>query len=64
MDEQELRPKRAVPPHELGQDLSLLSISEIDEHIGALRMEIMRLETAKAQKLAAHGAAESVFKRS
>jgi uncharacterized small protein (DUF1192 family) len=63
MDEQELRPKRAVPPHEIGQDLSLLSIAEIEERIGALRAEIMRLETAKAQKLAAQGKAESVFKR-
>ncbi|SDR63275.1 Uncharacterized small protein, DUF1192 family [Rhizobiales bacterium GAS113] len=63
MDEQELRPKRPVSPHELGQDLSLLSIAEIEEHIGALRTEIMRLETAKAQKLAAQGKAESVFKR-
>src|ERR1700730_17412944 len=62
MDEQELRPKRALP-HEIGQDLSLLSIAEIEERIGALRAEIMRLETAKAQKIAAQGKAESVFKR-
>jgi len=62
MDEQELRPKR-VPPHEIGQDLSLLSIAELDERVAALRNEIMRLETAKAHKLAAQGTAESVFKR-
>jgi uncharacterized small protein (DUF1192 family) len=63
MDEQDLRPKRAVPPHEIGQDLSLLSIAELEERVAALRNEIMRLETAKAQKLSAQGKAETFFKR-
>jgi len=62
MDEEERRPKRP-PTHELGQDLSLLSIAELDERVALLRGEIMRLETAKAQKLAAQGRAESFFKR-
>ena len=62
MDEEERRPKRP-PTHELGQDLSLLSIAELDERVALLRGEIMRLETAKAQKLAAQGTAESFFKR-
>jgi uncharacterized small protein (DUF1192 family) len=63
MEDAELRPKRPALPHEIGQDLSLLSIEEIDERMAALRNEIMRLETAKAQKLAAQGAAHSFFKR-
>jgi uncharacterized small protein (DUF1192 family) len=63
MDDQDLRPKRAAPPHEIGQDLSLLSIAEIDERMAALRTEILRLETAKAHKISAQGAAETVFKR-
>ena len=62
MDEEERRPKRP-PTHELGQDLSLLSIAELDERVALLRGEIMRLESAKAQKLAAQGTAESFFKR-
>jgi uncharacterized small protein (DUF1192 family) len=61
MDEEERRPKRP-PPHEIGQDLSLLSIGELEERVAMLRAEIMRLETAKAQKLAAQGTAHSVFK--
>ena len=61
MDEEERRPKRS-PAHEVGQDLSLLSINELDERVGLLRAEIMRLETAKAQKLAAQGAAQTFFK--
>ncbi|MFI4996438.1 MAG: DUF1192 domain-containing protein [Hyphomicrobiales bacterium] len=61
MDEEELRPKRALP-HQIGQDLSLLSIAELDERVGTLRAEIMRLETAKAHKLAAQGTAQSFFK--
>ena len=61
MDEEEHRPKRKLT-HEIGQDLSLLSIAELDERVAQLRAEIMRLETAKAQKVAAQGAAQSVFK--
>jgi len=63
VDDDELRPKRKAPAHEIGQDLSMLSIDEIEERVAALRNEIMRLETAKAQKLAAQGSAQSFFKR-
>jgi uncharacterized small protein (DUF1192 family) len=63
MDDEELRPKRIAPVHEIGQDLALLSMAELDERIAALRAEIMRIETAKAQKLAAQGAADAFFKR-
>jgi len=61
MNEEEHGPKRAAP-HEIGQDLSLLSVAELEERMAALRAEIMRLETAKAQKLAAQGAAQAFFK--
>ncbi len=61
MDEEEHRPKRS-PSHVVGQDLSLLSITELEERVALLRGEILRLETAKAQKLDAKGAAQSFFK--
>ncbi|MBV9566622.1 MAG: DUF1192 domain-containing protein [Hyphomicrobiales bacterium] len=63
MEDEELRPKRPRPTHELGQDLSALSIAELEERVAALRNEIMRLETAKSQKLAAQGSAQAFFKR-
>jgi uncharacterized small protein (DUF1192 family) len=63
MNEEEIRPKPIAPLHEIGQDLSLLSIAELDERVAALRAEIMRLETARAKKLAAQGAADAYFKR-
>ncbi|MFI5014340.1 MAG: DUF1192 domain-containing protein [Hyphomicrobiales bacterium] len=63
MDDEEIRPKPIVQRHEIGQDLSLLSIAELEERIAALRNEIMRLETAKAHKVSAQGAAQSFFKR-
>ena len=36
--------------HEIGQDLSMLSLAEIDERIAALKAEIERLTEARAQK--------------
>jgi uncharacterized small protein (DUF1192 family) len=60
MDEEE-RPKKR-PAHEIGQDLSLLSIAELEDRVAELRAEILRLETAKGQKLAAQSAAHSFFK--
>ncbi len=63
MEDDELRPRRPAPTHAIGQDLSMLSIAEIEERVAVLRNEIMRLETAKAQKLAAQGSAQSFFKR-
>jgi uncharacterized small protein (DUF1192 family) len=60
MDEEE-RPKKR-PAHEIGQDLSLLSIAELEDRVAELRAEILRLETARGQKLAAQNAAHSFFK--
>jgi uncharacterized small protein (DUF1192 family) len=50
------------PAHEIGQDLALLSIEEIEERIALLRTEIARLETARSAKQASRAAADSVFK--
>ena len=54
------RPKPEA--HELGQDLSTLSIVEIDERIEILRREIERLEDARGQKEASKDAASAFFR--
>lgn len=56
------RPKK-IAAHELGQDLSLLSVAELDERILLLKAEIDRLEADKAQKAATKNAAESLFRK-
>ena len=59
MDDDE--PKK-TPVHEIGQDLSLLSVDELHERIEMLRSEITRLETEAGSKDASKSAAESFFK--
>jgi uncharacterized small protein (DUF1192 family) len=61
MDE-ELLPKKKLA-HEIGQDLSLLSIAELTDRIALLEEEIARLEAAKASKSATRTAADAFFKR-
>jgi len=56
------RPKQTIS-HEIGQDLSLLSVGEIDERVALLRAEIGRLEADRAKKEASRSAADAVFKR-
>lgn len=56
------RPKKKIA-HEIGQDLSLLSVDEITARIGLLQEEINRLEADKAQKHAKRTAADQFFKR-
>ncbi|KQV35113.1 MULTISPECIES: DUF1192 domain-containing protein [unclassified Rhizobium] len=51
------------PAHELGCDLSQLSVDELANRVGVLRQEIERLEAAIAQKSASKSAAESIFRR-
>jgi uncharacterized small protein (DUF1192 family) len=56
------RPKKKVA-HEIGQDLSLLSVRELDERIVLLQEEIARLEADKTKKNATRSAADQFFKR-
>ncbi len=56
------RPKGKIS-HEIGQDLALLSVAEIDERIALLRAEIDRLTSDRARKHASRSAADAVFKR-
>ena len=55
------RPKKIA--HEIGQDLSLLSVRELDERISLLKEEIGRLEADKIKKHATRSAADQFFKR-
>ncbi len=55
------KPKKKIT-HEIGQDLSLLSVFELNERIELLKAEIVRLETARSAKDSAKSAADSFFK--
>jgi uncharacterized small protein (DUF1192 family) len=57
-------PRKKPKPHEIGQDLSLLSAGDLTERIAILRAEIERLETELRAKNATKTAAESLFRRS
>jgi uncharacterized small protein (DUF1192 family) len=56
------RPKKKVT-HEIGQDLSLLSVEELSARVQLLQDEIKRLEADMAQKRATRMAADQFFKR-
>lgn len=55
------RPKKKLS-HEIGQDLSLLSVEELNARIALLTGEIERLQQALTQKRASRDAANSFFK--
>jgi uncharacterized small protein (DUF1192 family) len=56
------RPKKKIV-HEIGQDLALLSVKELDERMALLKEEIGRLEAAKAGKQASRNVADTFFKK-
>ena len=56
------RPRKKIT-HEIGQDLSLLSVEELNERIALLTGEIARLQEAAAKKRASKDAADNFFKR-
>jgi len=55
------RPRKKVS-HEIGQDLSLLSVEELTDRIALLTSEIERLQQALTRKRVSRDAANSVFK--
>jgi uncharacterized small protein (DUF1192 family) len=60
--DEEDRPKKKLV-HEIGQDLTLLSVKELDERVALLRDEIARLEADKVKKQAQRSAADQFFKK-
>jgi len=60
--EEDNSPRKKIT-HDIGQDLSLLSIGELRERMTLLREEILRLEAAVTAKQISQSVAEGVFKR-
>jgi uncharacterized small protein (DUF1192 family) len=56
------RPKKKLA-HEIGQDLSLLSVAELPERIGLMQADIARLEAESAKKQSTRSAADMFFKK-
>jgi uncharacterized small protein (DUF1192 family) len=56
------RPKKKVA-HEIGQDLALLSVEELEARIALMKDEIARLEADIAKKRSTKAAADQFFKR-
>jgi len=55
------RPAKKIA-HEIGSELSLLSVDELSARIALLKEEIARLEAEKMKKGASRSAAESLFR--
>ena len=49
--------------HEIGQELTLLSVGELTERVALLKEEIARLEANMATKQASKSAADLFFKK-
>jgi uncharacterized small protein (DUF1192 family) len=56
------RPKKKIV-HEIGQDLALLSVAEVEARIELLKEEIVRLQADIARKGASRAAADMFFKK-
>jgi uncharacterized small protein (DUF1192 family) len=55
------KPRKKVT-HEIGQELSLLSVEELAERMALMTSEIERLQAAMTKKRASKDAANSFFK--
>ncbi|CAN7146502.1 DUF1192 domain-containing protein [Rhizobium sp. LjRoot254] len=51
------------PGHEIGSDISLLSVDELKSRIAILQAEIARLDAEIAAKSSSRNVAESLFKK-
>lgn len=60
MDEDRPQKKTA---HEIGSDLSMLSVDDLDARITLLGEEILRLKADREKKLEGRSAADNLFRR-
>jgi uncharacterized small protein (DUF1192 family) len=56
------RPKKKIV-HEIGQNLALLSVGELQERVALLKDEIARLESDMASKQVSRSTADQFFKK-
>ena len=56
------RPKKKIT-HEIGQELALISVKELQERIALLKEEIGRLEADIKRKQASKSVADQFFKK-
>lgn len=63
MDEQDLEPQKKKDSSLSSQDLSKMSLEELEERIADMTAEIERCRAMIASKKTSRDAAESVFKR-
>ena len=63
IDLDELMPRKPKLEIVMGQDISALSVIELEERIAALEAEIVRTREALKSRDATKQAAESIFKR-
>jgi len=61
IEDDDNKPRKKIT-HEIGQDLSLLSVEELTERIALMAGEIERLQAAAAKKRASKQAADGFFK--
>ena len=61
-DEDDDRPKKKIV-HEIGQELALLSVKELQERIALMQDEIARLEASIASKQSSRNVADTFFKK-
>lgn len=59
----EEEPRAKPRPHEIGQDISTLSVAELSDRIALLKGEIDRLGAELKTKGSTRSAAEALFKR-
>lgn len=59
IDDEPVKKKLA---HEIGQDVALVSVDELEDRIALLRAEILRLEAEVEKRRASRSAAEAVFR--
>jgi uncharacterized small protein (DUF1192 family) len=56
------RPKKKIS-HEIGQDISLLSVAELNDRIALMENEIARLEADIGKKNSSRNVADQFFKK-